>query len=82
MEDVSLIIQARKVWEKTDNVTTKVMLNQFSRECSNCSRSYDYWRLLPPIQVINEKIHLVKYKCSCGEVFKKMEDPREEVQTA
>ncbi|MBM7623744.1 hypothetical protein [Sporohalobacter salinus] len=77
MKDDSFIIQARRVWENTDDVTTKVMLSQFSRQCPSCGKGYNAWKLLPPIQVINDKVHLVKYKCNCGEVFKKMEDPRE-----
>ncbi|MBM7624083.1 hypothetical protein [Sporohalobacter salinus] len=70
--------ETEKEWNEEVDITTNIILFQFKVECPNCMKSYNDWRLLPPIQVINEKFHLVKYECQCGEIFKKIEDARED----
>ncbi|ADL12733.1 hypothetical protein [Acetohalobium arabaticum] len=78
MNEFKELKKAKRVWNETADVTTKVILYQLNVECPNCKESYGSWKLLPPIQVINDRFHLVKYQCECSEVFKKIEDAREE----
>lgn len=70
---MSEIAIAREVWKNSPNVTTKVLLGQFSRECPNCGAGYDDWKLIPPIRP-SGKYSFVKYQCAkCQCVFKKIE---------
>lgn len=78
MNEFKELKEANKVWDKIGDITTKIILYQSNTACPNCKESYDNWRLLPPIQILNDQFHLVKYQCGCGEIFKKIEDVRED----
>lgn len=75
------IKQARRVAEKTSNPEVKQILNQFLSECPNCGLGRDSWIIdidtiyNPPIsEDFIKGYDLVRYRCDCGCVFKKIED--------
>jgi len=67
---------AREIAEKTDNAAVKRILVAFTKECPNCGcDDYELRRIVPPITVKSDQIHIVKYLCLvCGCLFKKVEE--------
>jgi DNA-directed RNA polymerase subunit M/transcription elongation factor TFIIS len=63
---------AREVHARAEHPTTKVILGVFVPHCPECGKGRDSWRIMR----ISEggQYHIVKYRCECGAIFKKVEE--------
>lgn len=71
--DTNEVRIARQLFNRTENKAVKEVLGQFNDSCPRCRAEREDWKMLVPIEEVNDSYHLVSYECSCGKQFKKME---------
>lgn len=75
---------AKRVAKTTKNPRVKETLRRFDDKCPNCFSNRDKWTIdidtednPPIIENYATNCDLVRYRCDCGEVFKKVESNKE-----
>lgn len=75
----NVIKEAIKVSKSTENKNVKEIMGVFTTSCPGCGSGRIHWKIdicegkRPPI-VPGAEYDIVRYKCRCGAIFKKVEE--------